>query len=81
MKKVLKIKEFRELRGLTQQDLAKLIKVNRVTIAEYEANRMNPTIDKVLKISIALECTPNELLGFKRKYANFTDYLESLKGE
>ena len=78
---MLKIKDFREKKGMTQQELANFINVNRVTIAEYERQRMVPSIDKIVKIAIILETTPNELLGYERKYKDFTDYLMSLKGE
>ena len=79
VKKVLRLREIRIERGLTQDELAKIVNVNRVTIAEYESNRVQPTLDKIIKMSIALEVTPNDLLGYFKKYSDFTEYLMSLK--
>ena len=76
---MLKLKEYRMKKGLTQQELADLINVHRVTIAEYESNRVEPTLDKIIKISIALDITPNDLIGYNETYKSFTDYLMSLK--
>ena len=76
---MLNLKELRKRKGLTQQELADLINVHRVTIAEYESNRVEPTLDKIVKISIALDITPNDLIGYNENYKSFTDYLISLK--
>lgn len=78
---MLKIKEFREKRGLTQQELANLLGIHKMTLSKYERNKTYPEYDKLVKLSIILDTSPNELLGYMRKYINFTDYLESLKGE
>jgi transcriptional regulator with XRE-family HTH domain len=76
---MLNLKELRKKKELTQQDLADLINVHRVTIAEYESNRVEPTLDKIIKISKALDITPNDLIGYNEVYKSFTDYLMSLK--
>lgn len=75
------LKDFREKKGLTQQDLANLMNIHKRTVSKYERNEIFPDHEKLIKLSIILETTPNELLGFKRKYNNMVDYLESLKGE
>lgn len=78
---MLLLKEIRTKKGFTQEKLADLMQINRVTVAEYEANRMQPSIDKLIKMSIILDTDPNELLGYKKKYENYTEYLMSLKGD
>ena len=61
---MLKIKEFREKKGLTQQELANLVGVDRVSIARYESENRSPNHEILLKLSLELDTTPNDLLGF-----------------
>ena len=76
---MLKIKEFREKKGLTQQELADILGIHKMTLSKYERNKNFPEYDKLVKIAIILEVTPNDLLGYKENYKSFTDYLMSLK--
>ena len=79
MKKVLRLQEIRHNRGLTQQELANLMGIHKITLSKYENEKLKLDQDSIVKFCIALDTTPDELLGFKRKYINFTDYLMSLK--
>lgn len=45
------LKDLRESRGVTQDDLAKHLKVSRSTIAGYETRHRQPDYDKLIKIS------------------------------
>jgi len=46
-----KIKELREERGLTQEDLARLLDTSRQTIISLEKGKYNPSIMLAYKIS------------------------------
>ena len=50
----LKMKHRREQRGLSQDDLAKLVGVTRPTIANYEAGECEPTLLVAVKIAKVL---------------------------
>lgn len=50
------IKIFRENRKLTQEELAGLINVDRTTISKWETNKASPPIEKLYRLSKALEC-------------------------
>jgi DNA-binding XRE family transcriptional regulator len=78
---VLKLKEFRQKRGLTQQELANLVHLHRVTIASFESGKNNPTLENMLKFCEVLNITPNDLLGFNKGILGLQDYLMSLKEE
>ena len=58
-----KIKEIREARGLTQDQLAELASLNRVTVAKYESGRVEPGAQALARIADALEVSTDMLLG------------------
>lgn len=78
---MLKLKEIREKKGLTQQEFANLMGIHKITVSKYENEKLKLNQNNMIKMCIILDNTPNELLGFERKYKDFTDYLISLKGE
>ena len=58
-----KIKEVRESRNLTQDQLAELASLNRVTIAKYESGKVEPGAHALSRIADALEVSADALLG------------------
>jgi len=58
-----KIKEIRELRNLTQDQLAELASLNRVTIAKYESGKVEPGAQALSRIADALDVSVDTLLG------------------
>jgi transcriptional regulator with XRE-family HTH domain len=60
------LKEIRELRGLTQAQLAKLCEVPRSTIANIEAGSSNPTLSVLARLAGALHLSLEELLARPR---------------
>jgi transcriptional regulator with XRE-family HTH domain len=61
MKKVLKIKQILELRGLKQKWLADKIGVTEVTISNWVNNRTYPSIETLISISTVLKIELKEL--------------------
>jgi DNA-binding XRE family transcriptional regulator len=61
MKKVLKIKQILELRGLKQKWLADKIGVTEVTISNWVNNRTYPSIETLLSISNVLKIEVKDL--------------------
>lgn len=53
---------YRDLRGLTQTQLAAASGVNRVQIADIEAGRKNGSIDTIRKLADALGLTADDLI-------------------
>ena len=49
--------------NLNQEELAELARLNRVTIAKYEAGKVEPGAQALSRIADALEITVDELLG------------------
>lgn len=60
-----RVKYFRELRGLTQEQLAFEVGVAKTTITGYEKGNRQPDVEKIKKIASALCVSGNELLGIE----------------
>lgn len=66
----LKIKEFRDQRGLTQKELADLIEMGNTTIANYEKGFRTPKKNTLFKIANALSVTIDDLFPFLKQSDN-----------
>lgn len=58
------IKELRQKRGMTQEDLAQSAKVRRETIVFLEQNRYNPSLQLAHDVAEALGTTIDKLFSF-----------------
>lgn len=58
-----KVKELRELSGLSRQDLADRLKVSYFTVAKYETDERKPDIDTLSKIASIFNVSTDYLLG------------------
>jgi putative transcriptional regulator len=59
-----RIKEFRARYDLTQEDLAKIVKVRRETIVFLEKGKYNPSLQMAYDVAKALNTTIDELFLF-----------------
>lgn len=59
----MKIKELRISAGLSQVELAELMKVGQATIAGWESGSYRPTADKLPMLADALHCSIDALYG------------------
>lgn len=62
-----KIKELRKLKKYSQQEMADLLEVKKITYFKYESGEIEVPLSKLLKISEILNTTPNDLLGFEKE--------------
>ena len=60
-----RIKEFRARLDLTQEDLAKIVKVRRETIVFLEKGKYNPSLKMAYEVAKALNTTIDELFIFE----------------
>jgi len=58
-----KIRECREAKSLSQNELAKLIEAHHSIIGKYERDEVKPSIDVVKRIAEVLDTTAGYLLG------------------
>lgn len=57
-----RIQEFRQKKGLTQEQLANLVGVRIPTIANYERNRRTPNVVMLSQIAAILGCSVHDLI-------------------
>ena len=58
-----RIRERRKLLNLTQKELGAKLLLSEFNISKYERNYSNPDIDTLKKLSDALECSVDYLVG------------------
>ena len=56
------VKKYRQIKGLTQEELALKSGVSRQTIISIERYRYKPSLELGLKIALALEVDINEVI-------------------
>lgn len=56
------IKELRQLKNMTQDELAEKLFVTRQTVSNYETGKSRPDIEMLTRIAEALETDPNTVL-------------------
>ena len=57
------LKSIREQKGITQAQLASMIGVTQGAVSAWETGRWEPSLYTIRKISNALKCTTDELIG------------------
>ena len=58
-----RIRDLRKDAGMSQDQLAELASLNRVTIAKYESGKVEPGAQALSRIADALDVTVDQLLG------------------
>lgn len=65
------IRELREKKGLTQEQLSGLATLDRTHYSKIERGLRSPTIDTLFKISSALDMKPHELIKIIEERVEF----------
>src|SRR5690349_5977536 len=65
------IKQLREARNLTQDQLAKLAEIPRPTVANLESGESNPTLSVLAKLATALQVSVESLISPPRAATKF----------
>ena len=58
-----KIRQLREARGMTQQDLAKTIGVSQATVSDWEKGKINPDLVRAVKLADLFDTTLDVIYG------------------
>lgn len=74
---LLRLREIREARNVTQRQLAKAIKVSNTTVSNWEAGVRQPDLETAIKIADFFEVSLDFLLGrnFKNRLYNQDSYI------
>ena len=62
------IRNFREKKGDSQEDMAQALNVTRQTVSSWETGRTEPDIDTLHRIAVYLDTTIEELIYSKRLF-------------
>ena len=57
-----KIRQFRVSKGLTQSDFASQLRISQNHLSQIEHEKRKPSLDLLVIISKALECSINDLI-------------------
>ena len=60
-----RLKEMRQKSGLTQQEVADLININRGSYSNWENGKREPNFDNLIKLAELLNVSVDKLLGVK----------------
>lgn len=63
-----KIKEYRELKKMTQKDIAEILGVEPGTISKYEAGTIESNIESLKRLAETFNITVDELINDKEKF-------------
>lgn len=75
---LLKLKELRKTRGLTQVKLANALDVSKQSISNWENDNILPSIEMIIKIADYFSVSTDYLLGLDdRKYIEITGLNDS----
>lgn len=58
---MIKIKKLRDKCGISQMQLAKMLEIDRSTVAKWETGEASPRSDKLPVLAKALECKIDDL--------------------
>ena len=58
-----KLKEIRNLRNLTQQELAEELYVSQAVVSLWETGEIQPNLDHLVALTKVLKCSADDLLG------------------
>lgn len=77
------IKNFRNWRGITQQELADYLDRSKSVISNWEHGTNSPDVESCRKMCKLLNVTPNELLGWEMslEYAKFIEDQQAYQDE
>lgn len=59
------IREARQLKGITQEQLAKMLGITQGAVAQWENGLTHPSFEMLPKVAEALGLTVDELIGKK----------------
>ncbi|HDX9663252.1 TPA: helix-turn-helix transcriptional regulator [Bacillus cereus] len=79
-----RLREVRKLRGLSQEQFAKLIGSKKTTVSNYETGYSSPSLEGLLQIGIVLGVSIDYLLGrvdSPTPYTNVSDKSKSKLNE
>jgi len=78
MKPNIKIKEFRNQKGITQVELAEKMSITQSTLSKYERGEKTPSLERTIEIASILGITVDELINFNKLHDQYSEKLKEI---
>lgn len=78
---MIRLKKIRKKKGLLQKDIGKILGVTPYAASRYEREERMLNQEQIVKLCLALDVTPGELLGFQEEYEKYSKYLLELSNQ
>jgi transcriptional regulator with XRE-family HTH domain len=76
---VLKVRQIRRAKDLTQRELAKKMNISHQAISQIENGKITPTLDRLVEMAKILDVTLDELVEFKKIHSEYSEELSNIK--
>lgn len=70
-----KLKDLRKQKGITQEDLARIVEVSPSTVQKWEADVADPNTGVLMKIAKTFDCSLDYLFGFQEDRKNVESFV------
>lgn len=77
----LRLKEFREKMNLSQREIADMLGIAQPYYWKWETGKSFPNAKQILDLCEVLNCSPNDLFGFKGVYKIVGSVLDGEKND
>ena len=74
----IRLKEMRIKKGISQEELAEKLGINRTMIIHYEKGRNQPSLERTIQIAHILNCKLDDLVDTDRYLSEYHDFLHRL---
>lgn len=71
----LRLKELREAKQLSQQDVATRLNVGRTTISGYERNIITPSVEQLVRMAVLYNTSLDYMMGLEKRVCFYLDDL------
>ena len=72
----LRLKELRESKQLSQQEVAERLSVGRSTISGYERNTITPSVEQLVRMAVLYNTSLDYMMGIDDRTCLFLDDLD-----
>lgn len=72
----LRLKELRESKQLSQQEVAERLSVGRSTISGYERNTITPSVEQLVRMAVLYNTSLDYMMGIDDRICLFLDDLD-----
>lgn len=77
----LRLKELREARQLSQQEVAARLEVGRTTVSGYERNTITPSVEQLVRMAILYNTSLDYMMGLDNRACFYLDDLSKSQQE